>query len=269
MRQALSWFWNRVREGRVFHVDGGRVLDFGLVDFRDYGDVEVPAWDHERALRRIADAVGGVLADGRVPIAVGGDHSVTYGCLLAAARAVRGHLGLIQVDAHLDLLDDSPRQGRFSGSSWLRRALELESYRGRNVVQIGVRGYNYAEHHAFVQQQGILQVTSRQLAEEGPAAVARRALARAREGTEAVYLTLDIDAVDSPFGPGSGWMEPGGLTSQQLLELVWHLAPAVHFFDVTEVNPAYDVHGMTAGLAARAIFDFMAARVTAALEGGS
>jgi agmatinase len=127
-----------------------------------------------------------------------------------------GRIGLIQLDAHCDLMDYSERQGRYSGSSGMRRSLELERMRGSNLVQVGLRGYTTVEQYEIGQQLGARRISATRFTEIGARAAATEALAVAGAGTDAIYLTVDMDAIN----PGTGWPEPGGLTGQQAIDFV-------------------------------------------------
>ena len=122
-----------------------------------------------------------------------------------------------------------------------------------------MRGFNYPEHHDFIGQAGITLIPPAELFADGVEAVARKALKIAGEATSHIYLTVDIDVLDSAFAPGSGANEPGGISSWQLLHLVRSVAPLVDAMDIVEVNPLTDYRDMTSAVAARLVFDFLAA----------
>ncbi len=171
-------------------------------------------------------------------------------------------MGLIQGDAHNDLMHFSDRQGSYSGSSGMRRSLELERLAGPNLVQVGLRGYATVEQYEIGLEKGVRRIGATAFARMGPEAVAQQALAWAGEGTEAIYLTVDLDVLNPGEAPGTGWPEPGGLTGQQLLDLVRCLAPQVAAFDIAELNPVYDSPARTTALfAARLMLDFITTRV--------
>lgn len=262
VRKALQWTLNRIREERTVDVETRRMIDFHGVVIEDVGDVAVVGYDHERTLQNIKDRVAFLLGQDYVPIIIGGDHSVSYPCIAALHDATPGATGLIQMDAHLDLVDSNPIQGRLSGSSEIRRALELGRISPKNVVQVGVRGYNYPDQLEYVQSEGIAWYTPIDVDEMGIREVARRSLQIAKAGTERVYFTLDIDVMDPAFAPGSGADEPGGLSSRQTLDFVRAVAPHVDVMDIVEVNPLTDTRRVTAAVAARLIFDFIVARLS-------
>jgi agmatinase len=103
--------------------------------------------DHLATLERARALMSDLLEAGRFPVVLGGDHSISWPLLRAFHDHHEGRLGIVQLDAHLDLVDENPRQGRYSGSSPIRRALELERYEPANVAQVGVRGFNYPDQY--------------------------------------------------------------------------------------------------------------------------
>ncbi|MFS8543682.1 MAG: agmatinase family protein [Limnochordales bacterium] len=268
IRQACRWNLNRIRDGRVWDIEGGRVVDVRGLELTDSGDVTIAAHDQRQTFANARELIGQALQAGRIPIILGGDHSISLPGIEALVQATSGPVGIIQLDAHLDLVDESPTQGRYSQSSQIRRALELERVSPTRLVQIGVRGFNYPEYADYVRQQGITQFTPADVARLGAARVAQEALARAGEGGAAIYITLDIDALDPAVAPGAGHLEFGGLSVQDVSTMLRLFAPRVAAFDIAEVNPLFDVHGMTANLAAKFIFDLVMTRAAADSQAG-
>ncbi|RLG84814.1 MAG: arginase family protein [Thermoprotei archaeon] len=254
VRDALKWFFNRVKDGKVFDVETGRLADLTRVVVEDVGDVEVFAHDTLKTFDAAYRVVKNVIDRGFKPIVIGGDHSVTYPCVKALHDSAAGKLGIVQFDAHLDLVDETPHQGRYSHSSEIRRALELE--RVEKVVQIGVRGYNYPFHYHDVKNFNIVQLTPGDIHRLGTSSAVETVL-RELEGVSHVYITVDIDVLDPAFAPGCGANEPGGLTPWELMEILKRLAPYADAFDVVEVNPLFDPNGVTASIAAKLVFDFI------------
>lgn len=263
VRRSLQWIFNRVKEQTVYDVEGRRLVSLQDAEVRDFGDLQLPAYDHEASLRAIEEGIAGVLGDGYFPLVIGGDHSITLGGFRALHSATCGNIGIIQVDAHLDLVKESETQGLYSGSSQMRRAIEMGRFPPQNIVQVGVRGFNYPEHYHFIRETGIVQITAPEVAAIGGAEAARRALAAASAGTEAIYLTVDIDSLDVAFAPGAGAEEPGGLTSRELLDFIRVAAPHAAVMDLVEVNPMTDHRNLTGSIAARILFDSIVSRIGA------
>ncbi len=262
IRRSAAWNLNRVREGRVWDVEGGALVDLNAADISDAGDVEIAAHDTELTFGRCQAMVTAALEAGRFPIVLGGDHAISLPPIRALAAA-SSRIGIVQLDAHLDLVDFSPRQGSLSQSNQIRRALELPQMRSARLIQVGLRGLNYPEYFDFCRRQGITQLTASQALEAGAAVVADRCLEVAGAEGAAIYLTLDIDALDPASAPGAGAHEHGGLTPAFVSVLLRRLAPHVAAFDIAEVNPLFDFQGMTSNLASKLMWDLILARVAA------
>ena len=177
-----------------------------------------------------------VAAAGLVPAVVGGDDSILFPAVAGVHDAVAGSLGIVHLDAHLDLLDESPAQGRFSQSSGMRRALELPRVSARHSVQVGTRSFNFPSSKRFIDEVGLTELPAALMARRG----LDWTLARIREvvaGADHVFLSVDLDVLDPAHAPGVGWHEPGGLTSRDLLDLVVALAPSVRGFALNELEP--------------------------------
>lgn len=257
IRNSLQWIMNRVKDNKIFDTEINRVIDMSKLSIKDFGDVNISRYNHEKSIDEIKACIDNIFREGYAPILLGGDHSVTWPGIRSLYDNTSGKIGIIQLDTHLDLVENSPVQGNYSGSSEIRRAAEMERIKGENIVQVGIRGYNYAEHYDFIKESGISVITPDAFFEEGAKNVAKRALELASKGTEHIYLTLDIDVLDSAFAPGSGANEPGGINSYQLFTFIKSVAPYVDVIDIVEVNPMTDYRDMTSIVASRVIFDYI------------
>lgn len=177
LREALlGVFGWRLQDGKLADQDEG-VIDLSAVEVADFGDVALSYHDTATTVEQTYAAVRHALEQGYVPLVCGGDHGVTFPAVRALHDATPGRIGLIQLDAHCDLMDFSDRQGRFSGSSGMRRALELERLAGPNLVQVGLRGYTTVEQYEIGRRLGVHRIGATRFAEMGARAVAEQALA--------------------------------------------------------------------------------------------
>ena len=226
----------------------------------DAGDAVVHATDLARSREGIRDAVAAVVAAApeAMPVVIGGDHSITAPSFEAVQAAVNGPVGLIQLDAHMDLrnLDDG---GPTNGTP-VRQLIEAGVLSGPHVVQIGLHAFaNAKPYRAYAQALGVTQVTAREVAHEGIDPLIALALEVAGKGTEAIYVTIDMDVLDQAYAPGVPAMVPGGMTSWQLFDAVFALGrdPRVKAFDIVEVDPSQDTRRATVRVAAHAILNFL------------
>lgn len=258
LRGVFSW---RLQNGRLADIDAG-VIDLSAVEVADFGDVALSYHDTALTVEQTYQVVRRALAEGYTPLVAGGDHGITYPPVRALHDATAGQLGLIQLDAHCDLMDFSDRQGRFSGSSGMRRSIELERLAPANLVQVGLRGYATVEQYEIGRELGVRRISAARFAELGALAAAEQALALAGAGAEALYLTIDLDVINPGEAPGTGWPEPGGLSGQQVIDFVRAVAPQIAALDIAELNPVYDTPARTTALlAARLMLDFITTRV--------
>jgi agmatinase len=231
------------------------VSPFERLRVADYGDVDVAPISMERTFEAIEREMEGITAAGAVPLAVGGDHSVTLPVLRALARR-HGRLGLVHFDAHPDTWEDYGGSRHFHGSTF-RRAVEEELVDGRRVVQVGIRGpVRCAADFDFHAEHGLEVIRIEEVKENGLRAAAGR-LGRLRGGP--VYCSFDIDAVDPAYAPATGTPEVGGLTAYEAVALVRALRGLTLVgADVVEVSPPFDGPGqVTSLLAANLLFELL------------
>lgn len=267
IRAALAGIMNRMEDGKLFDVCNNYLVDYNRIDLKDFGDTDnIVHYEHLQALKDMAAQIEEIIDQGYKPILLGGDHSVTNAGFMALHEKARGKIGIIDLDAHLDIKIDSPVQGRYSGSSEIRRAIEMEKYDAKKVVEIGPRGFNYPEHYHFIKESGMTIFTPRQVFSLGADEIARRTLEIVRQDTDYIYLTVDIDALDMAYAIGSGGQEPSGLNHFQMSDLIRAFAPYVDVVDFVEVNPMTDHRELTSHVAANLILDYISAAYFDAFE---
>jgi len=221
----------------------------------DYGDVDVAVGDVEETFLRAHDKLADILAAGAVPIVLGGDHSVPIPVLQVLAGKLNGKLGIVVFDSHFDLAYEPKYR---AGSQWAR-AFDLGVVEPGNFVQIGLHGARESlADRAVAEELGTRYYTMADVDDLGVATVAQEALESATAGTEALYLSLDVDVVDPAYG-GQKSPDPGGLSARELLRALRVLARGpVAGFDVCCLAPRYDLQGHLSQLAARAALEVIA-----------
>jgi formiminoglutamase/agmatinase len=259
IREELQWFINRIEGQQVYHVEKRMNIDLRETEMVDYGDVEIAAYSTEITFTHAEEQIEELLSQGVFPFILGGDHSISYPGIKALHDHSTGQVAIIQFDAHLDLVDQSPVQGRFSQSSQMRRALELPRIEAQQLIQIGVRSYNYPWYEEYLHENPVVQLTAREVHQMQAEEVVRQVL-EACQGADKIYLTFDMDVLDPAFAPGTGANEPGGLTPVQCFHILEGLYPYIDAMDIAEMNPLYDHQSITASLAARILFDCMVER---------
>lgn len=237
---------------------------------RDAGDARMHVTDLARSRTAIREAVAAVLAHAgdAMTVVLGGDHSITAPSVEAFRETTDGAVGLVQLDAHMDLrnLDD----GGPSNGTPIRQLITSGAVDGRHVVQLGLHAFANARAYRDVARDArITQVTAREVATMTGEAIAARALEVAGAGTSAVYVTLDMDVLAQAFAPGVPALVPGGMTTWQLLDAMYALGrdTRVRALDIVEVDPSQDPRRATVRVAAHALMTFLsgyAARRSAA-----
>jgi agmatinase len=214
----------------------------------DYGDSPVSPGATERTYGQIEETMAPLVDAGVLPLALGGDHSITLAELRALVRR-HGPLCLVQFDSHPDTWDEYFGQKYFHGSTF-KRAVEEGLLDAGSSVQAGIRGSNYgAGDIGDAEELGFTVVPSEELRRLGAEAYA--GLVKRNVGERPVFLSFDIDFLDPAFAPGTGTPEVAGFSTAEALACLRalrgiNLAGA----DVVEVSPAYDGPGQQTALAA-------------------
>lgn len=255
IRDAYRWFENRIENNQVYDVDKRELYTLDKECIKDYGDIDVVAYSTEKTFENAKNETLKMLKDNVFPFVLGGDHSISYPIIEALHEHVEGKIGIIQFDAHLDLVDDSPIQGRYSQSSQMRRAIELDRISPEHVVQIGVRSFNYPWYAEYLKDIGIIQYTAREVHERAPKQIIKEIIEEKLKDVDYIYLTFDMDVLEPGYAPGTGANEPGGLSVVQAFSMLEDLYDKVDIFDIAEVNPLYDVREITSSIAAKIMFE--------------
>ena len=234
----------------------------------DGHDMRLPNASPLAEVRALIQAQASALMARHHCVFLGGDHSITLP-LLRAAHQQHGALALVHFDAHCDTWTD--HFGEPSGhGTWTYEALQEGLVSPQHCVQIGLRSSGARAARNYVQDQGGLIFTGRQLRGlDGAALQAVVAQILARLGERPCYLTLDIDCLDPAFAPGTGTPEPGGLSSSQVLTLLEELAPLnLVGMDCAEVAPAYDPAELTSSAAATFVWTYLCGQIAKRMEAG-
>ncbi|ADD05358.1 agmatinase [Natrialba magadii ATCC 43099] len=253
IRRASGW-WAYLSDykGGLTNMQTGKQVNFDDLTVADCGDAPIFPMDSETTAESITAHMATV-ASQTFPVMLGGDHYCTFPALRGFAEGA-GHdtVGFVQIDAHTDTTSESPVFGTdFHGSSTsLIANSEYTDY--ENVSQVGIRGYESPEFFEFAEETGLNLYTMRDVEDQGITSAVADAVAAAAEGTDAVYVSFDIDAVDPSVAPGTGTPVPGGLTPHQALKTMEVLGETddVGAVDMMEVAPRYDSDEGTQRLAA-------------------
>lgn len=276
----------------------GRLREKGLAEMLgrnceeayDLGDIFVPpatadqmyaAGGKTKYLREIrevalnlAEATYDALAAGAFPLIIGGDHSLALGSISGASAHWKGDLAVVWIDAHGDInTEESSPSGNMHGMplaalmGYGRRDV-VELYRPvvkvspRNVFLAGIRSLDRGEID-LIERENLNVYTMKAMQRMGAEAVARDICEKiAAEGAGNVHISLDIDAVDPLYAPGTGTTAEDGMLPDELKTLLGGLLAAgnVRSMDIVELNPTLDRDDMTSDLCLD-IIDFATRRL--------
>jgi agmatinase len=231
------------RNMELWDEEVGAVYQWGI---HTLPEIEPTAEGPEAMAARVERAVDWILEQDKLPVMLGGEHSLTAGAVRAAARHVE-RLSVLQIDAHADMRD-TYLDSRYSHACVMRRVREVV-----RAASVGVRSWSEEEaEHLEANPQPIW--TTRQF----------RALAGRWEPileslSDRVYVTIDLDGLDPSLVPATGTPEPGGLDWYEVVDLLRLVAERKQIigFDVVELAP---IPGQVAS-------DFLAARLVYRLVG--
>ncbi len=209
----------------------------------DGGDLELCFGDTEKALEEITAYTEKILAGGKLPLMIGGEHLVTLGAVWAVAQKYPD-LHIIHFDAHADLRDDY-LGARLSHATVLRRVWDIVGD-GR-IYQFGIRSGERAEF-AWGRQHVHTHKFDFAGLEETVAALKGKP----------VYFTLDLDVLDPSCFPGTGTPEAGGVSFLQLLEAVLQVGMLdIVGCDINELSPPLDASGASTATALKVLRELL------------
>lgn len=189
--------------------------------------VEQIASGPEGMVRCVSDLVGEILDEGRFPILVGGDHSVTIGAFMALSERKR-QVTILHLDAHADLREE------YQGTPFSHACVMARGRERFPCVSVGIRSLSEPEWNR-VQHDRLAVFPARRLREDREEFLAEVEPLLARP----IYLTLDLDVLDPSILPSTGTPEPGGLSWEEILWVVRSLTKGkeVVGFDIMELSP--------------------------------
>jgi agmatinase len=244
--------------GLLAHWDfdlGGPLFPDGIVSCVDRGDLPTVMGDNAGNRALIEAQTRAVLAEGAVPILLGGDDSVPIPFFKGFADD--GPIWILQIDAHIDWRDALDGE-RFGYSSPMRRASEMAHVGG--MVQVGLRGVGSARPAEIEAARafGSHFVAAREVHAGGVDAALRHIPEGAR-----VVVTLDCDGLDPAVMPGVAAPAPGGLSYTQATDLISGLGRRARIvgFDLVELYPPADIAGLSSLTAARLVVNAIGAIV--------
>lgn len=215
----------------------------------DAGDLNVVD-SVEETLKRVKLSIEDVVNSAKIPILIGGEHTLTYG----AVQGIRSNFGLIGFDAHADMRNEYMGL-QMSHATFMRRIAEDRGQ--KSVLEVGIRAL-CKEEVQYADETGVTMITTQRLRELGPERAAQLVRAEASK-FERTYITIDIDVLDPAFAPAVGSPEGDGICPNMLITILNSICDKRTVgIDLVEVAPQYDT-GTTAAQAARILFEALCA----------
>ncbi|MFL6558863.1 MAG: agmatinase [Bacillus sp. (in: firmicutes)] len=239
----------RIREVSIGLEEYSAYLDRELEDIKYYdaGDIPLPFVNPQKSIDIIEDFVDQVLAAGKFPLGMGGEHLVSWPVMKAMYKKYPD-LAIIHFDAHTDLREQYEGEP-LSHSTPIRKI--AEHIGPNNVYSFGIRS-GMKEEFEWAKQNG-MHISKFEVLE--PLKEILPTLAG-----RPVYVTIDIDVLDPAHAPGTGTVDCGGITSKELLASIHAIARSevnVVGGDLVEVAPIYDPSEQTANTASKLIREML------------
>jgi len=236
---------SRIREVSIGLEEYSPYLDKELeeVKYFDAGDIPLPFGNPQKSIEMIEEYIDKLLADGKYPLGMGGEHLVSWPVMKAMYKKYPD-LAIIHFDAHTDLRDDYEGEP-LSHSTPIKKI--ADHIGPTNVYSFGIRS-GMKEEFRWAKEVG-MHISKFEVLE--PLKEILPTLAG-----RPVYLTIDIDVLDPAHAPGTGTVDAGGITSKELLASIHEIANSdvrVVGSDLVEVAPIYDHSEQTANTASKII----------------
>ena len=233
-------------------VSGAVMLEADRSKLLDLGDLGVYPTDWPRTEAALRSQMHEIARRGAIPVVLGGDHLITYPLVQGFhdGRTARGdkNIGYIQFSGNLDLGQGGlPRAQNHRGGT-ARRILESQAVNPKNMVWVGVKGYQPSDEVEMVRGRGLRMFTLADIRSEGIRRVTEKAVEIAGSGCDAIYASVDFDIMDGAFVPGTATPSFRGIRNVDLQFAVDVLAASerVMALDIVGVNPLVEMTTETA-----------------------
>ena len=217
----------------------------------DIEEIKVIQDNIEESFMIISENSERILKEADKPIFIGGDHSITYP-LVEGFSKVYDNPGLIVFDAHPDCESDFLPA---THEDIIRGLVKNDIIKKENVILVGLRNW-HKEEQDFVKENKMKYFDMKEISMEGIKEVSDSVMSVAKN-FGSLYVSIDIDVLDPAFAPGTGYPEPGGLTSRELLFFIHRLKNLQNLkaMDIVEVNPSKDINEQTSKLGAKLVVE--------------
>jgi len=187
------------------------------------------------------------------PLFLGGDHSISVPIVKAFSECYPENPGIIIFDAHPDAKNDFMPEGQ---EDLLCALVNQKIIKKENIILVGTRNWDKKEIE-FIQQNKIKCYPMKEIILEGIHETSESIMSVAKN-FKVLYLSIDIDVLDPAFAPGTGYLEPGGLSTRELLFFIHRIKRMYNLkaMDLVEINPEKDINDMTSKVGAKILVEF-------------
>ena len=251
-----------IRNGLGFYRPYSPELDVTIgedIKVCDLGDIEIEPLSYAETFKRAGEVVKEVLKKGWVPIIFGGSHSISEGTVKGFSDYFNREVGLIWLDAHPDTMEDYHGDEHYCGCPVLR-LVEDGYVKPDNVVILGVRSFHDSRGTIYKAKEiGVHLFLMEEIRDKGIYETLDEAIRIVKNGTKAFYTSLDTDALEGAFVPGTQAPCPGGYMPNEMMKCIREISLAgCAAFDVVELAPVLDVRDLTSLLMAELVLEMIA-----------
>jgi len=235
-------------------------IDFSeIVKISDLGNIDVEPLSYEETFKRTHHVLTEILKKEWIPIIFGGSHSITEGTLKAFSDFHNRNIGVLWLDSHPDTMDEYHGDRHYCGCPLLR-LVEGGYVKPQNVVHIGLRSFHHSRASLEkAKEVGLDMILMEDARKNGIDRTLKEALAKVKNGTKAFYTTMDTDAIEGAFVPGTQAPCPGGFMPYEIMKVIRDVSVAGSAaFDIVEYAPSLDVRDMTGLLLAELVLEMIA-----------
>jgi agmatinase len=225
-------------------------IDLEDLRLHDLGDLHIST-DTKRTLQTLELVTKDTLENGKTPVTIGGEHTITLGTTRALEDKAQDTV-IVSFDAHLDLRNEF-QSLKLSHTTFMRRI--KEEVKPAKIIEVGTRAVCKEELN-YAEKENIQYITTQKIRKQGIQAAIKTLETELSEHKH-IYLSIDMDVLDPAYVPAAQNPEPDGLETHMLLDLLGAICgKRVIAFDVLEVAPNYD-QGISAIQAAKTIFEII------------
>lgn len=212
------------------------------IGIHDSGDLEVQDLTSKELCMKTRLFTSTIIEKQKIPIAIGGDHSIIPGIINAFPRDI----AVLSLDAHMDFRQQY-KNDEYNHACVIRRIADYLPI--ENIVVLGIRSSEKEEYDQALQHNLFFRDAFK-IGKDGIEKIIKETKMRLKG--KSIYLTIDIDVIDPAYTPGTSTPEPFGLSPYEVVKIIDAFAPQIIGCDLVEVCPPYD-NGQTAVLAAKLI----------------